>query len=300
MINTIRIQNFRCFEDFQYNGFERVNLIGGKNNSGKTCLLEALACLSEKFTHDDVSALRNEKQHFLVNKNAKSNLLKVIVEFNTGVHQFVLVLNELKQITSLQNRAGLNVTIITQKNELPVIDILKSFDEFDAKLIKDQLIDILKIIDPRIEDMRTFKTKEGLHIKCENDEYKPLSHYGDATKNLIRYFTPIFEKELTINKGNSLSILLIDEIENGLHYTSHYEFWKNVFLLSDKLNVQIFATTHSLEMIKAFNQVALKNKTGAYFEMGIDADTGKVFAEKHDSALLNSELLNPHSTLRGE
>ena len=42
MIKDIEISNFRCFEHTKIEGFERVNLIGGKNNSGKPVLLEAL------------------------------------------------------------------------------------------------------------------------------------------------------------------------------------------------------------------------------------------------------------------
>ena len=42
MIKDIEISNFRCFEHTKIEGFERVNLIGGKNNSGKTALLEAI------------------------------------------------------------------------------------------------------------------------------------------------------------------------------------------------------------------------------------------------------------------
>ncbi|MEG3911663.1 AAA family ATPase [Microcoleus sp. w2-18bC1] len=42
MLKEIEIQNFRCFEQIKISGFERVNLIGGKNNAGKTALLEAL------------------------------------------------------------------------------------------------------------------------------------------------------------------------------------------------------------------------------------------------------------------
>ncbi|MGK7956210.1 MAG: AAA family ATPase, partial [Crocosphaera sp.] len=41
-IKDIEIENFRCFEHTKIEGFERVNLIGGKNNSGKTALLEAI------------------------------------------------------------------------------------------------------------------------------------------------------------------------------------------------------------------------------------------------------------------
>jgi len=42
MIRNLDISNFRCFKEFNIQGFERINLFGGKNNSGKTALLEAL------------------------------------------------------------------------------------------------------------------------------------------------------------------------------------------------------------------------------------------------------------------
>ena len=37
-IKNIEIKNFKCFENFKADGFGRVNLIGGKNNVGKTAL----------------------------------------------------------------------------------------------------------------------------------------------------------------------------------------------------------------------------------------------------------------------
>lgn len=40
-IKNIEIKNFKCFEDFTAEGFGRVNLIGGKNNVGKTAFMEA-------------------------------------------------------------------------------------------------------------------------------------------------------------------------------------------------------------------------------------------------------------------
>ncbi len=42
MLQSIEIENFRCFEKTAISGFEQINLITGKNNSGKTALLEAL------------------------------------------------------------------------------------------------------------------------------------------------------------------------------------------------------------------------------------------------------------------
>ncbi len=42
MIKEIEIENFRCFGTSTFSGFHQVNLIGGKNNVGKTAFLEAL------------------------------------------------------------------------------------------------------------------------------------------------------------------------------------------------------------------------------------------------------------------
>ncbi len=49
--------------------------------------------------------------------------------------------------------------------------------------------------------------------------------------------------------------LLIDEFENGLHYTVQEDLWKMIFNLANKLNVQVFATTHSDDCIHAFESV---------------------------------------------
>jgi AAA15 family ATPase/GTPase len=48
-------------------------------------------------------------------------------------------------------------------------------------------------------------------------------------------------------------IVLIDEIENGLHHSVQQKLWDAVFNWAQALNVQVFATTHSDECIKAFN-----------------------------------------------
>ena len=42
MYKSFRVKNFRCFKDLQINDLGRVNLIAGKNNTGKTALMEAL------------------------------------------------------------------------------------------------------------------------------------------------------------------------------------------------------------------------------------------------------------------
>ncbi len=46
MFKSITIKNFRCFEEITLDSLERVNLIGGINNIGKTALLESIYLLT--------------------------------------------------------------------------------------------------------------------------------------------------------------------------------------------------------------------------------------------------------------
>jgi predicted ATPase len=48
--------------------------------------------------------------------------------------------------------------------------------------------------------------------------------------------------------------LLLDEIESGLHYTVQPEMWKLIFATAKRLNIQVFAATHSWDSITAFQQ----------------------------------------------
>jgi AAA domain, putative AbiEii toxin, Type IV TA system len=46
-------------------------------------------------------------------------------------------------------------------------------------------------------------------------------------------------------------VLLIDEIENGIHHSAFESLWSAIFAGARRLNVQIFATTHSFELMAA-------------------------------------------------
>ena len=53
--------------------------------------------------------------------------------------------------------------------------------------------------------------------------------------------------------------LLVDEIESGLHYSVQADMWRLIFEMAHRLNVQVFATTHSLDCIRAFQYAANEN-----------------------------------------
>ena len=49
-------------------------------------------------------------------------------------------------------------------------------------------------------------------------------------------------------------VLLVDEIENGLHYSVQPDLWRLILHVAERANVQVFATTHSWDCIEAFQE----------------------------------------------
>ena len=67
MLDSLHIKNFRCFEDLTIPSLGRVNLIVGKNNSGKSTLLEAIYTYAKKAniqTLLDILSDRDETAYF--------------------------------------------------------------------------------------------------------------------------------------------------------------------------------------------------------------------------------------------
>ena len=100
----------------------------------------------------------------------------------------------------------------------------------------------------------------------------------------------------------SPGVLLIDEIENGIHHTVQTDFWKFIFKLAatELFDVQIFSTTHSLEMVEAFAEVSQNfPNESAYFELFHRKITGQIDYNSHDFETLNYEISNKLA-IRGE
>lgn len=79
----------------------------------------------------------------------------------------------------------------------------------------------------------------------------PLRSYGDGINRLFGIILSL----CNVRHG----ILLIDEFENGLHYSVQPLVWKTIFQLARDLDVQVFATTHSRDCILAFQQAAAES-----------------------------------------
>jgi AAA15 family ATPase/GTPase len=78
---------------------------------------------------------------------------------------------------------------------------------------------------------------------------------GDGINHILRTLLALVHCEN--------AYLFIDEFATGLHWSVQAALWKMIFQLSHKLNIQIFATTHSLDTLWAFQEIAKNDETDA-------------------------------------
>ena len=107
---------------------------------------------------------------------------------------------------------------------------------------KEYIVDCLKMVDPTTKDIFT-AAQNGLtqlYVKKQEGVF-PLKYAGDGFIKLLYLLSAI------IYQNNSL--ILIDEIENGLHYSMYAKIWEMIAKVAAENNSQIIATTHSYEHI---------------------------------------------------
>lgn len=116
---------------------------------------------------------------------------------------------------------------------------------------------LFKEVDNTIESFHFIK-KEFLNIFqlmvkfLDKKDLLPFTSLGEGLRKML-----FISFALATSKNG---ILLIDELESGIHTTALVKFTKWMLTLAKKLNVQIFITTHSLECIDAIlsiNEISL-------------------------------------------
>jgi AAA15 family ATPase/GTPase len=179
-----------------------------------------------------------------------------------------------------------NEEIVTQALQIIVPNFQRL--SFEGKVLFSEFSD--RIYDPNKKN-QSYDTKEPLpnsklwvKIKLKNNPKPvPLKSLGDGMLRILQ----IAIKLVSAQGG----FLLIDEFENGLHYSVQENVWRLLFEMAEKLDIQVFATTHSWDCIESFTKVALENETteGILFRMGKSALTknkGQVIATVYDKEAL--------------
>lgn len=122
------------------------------------------------------------------------------------------------------------------------LDVIEWIGNLEISERKESAIEVLRMIAPDIRDIFS-ATQNGvtqLYIK-NGDGIMPLKYAGDGVVRLIYIMAAMM--------SNRDSLLLIDEIENGFHYSVYAKIWESLAKVSKEYNCQIIATTHNYEHI---------------------------------------------------
>ena len=83
-------------------------------------------------------------------------------------------------------------------------------------------------------------------------------------------------------RSNVFPVLLIDEVEAGIHHTLHADLWRFIFGAARLLDVQVFATTHSWDCLKGFAEAIAEDEEND----GLAIRLEKVEGEEQTGAII--------------
>src|SRR4028118_1928952 len=367
MLESFQIHNFRLFQHLEVKKLNRVNLIVGKNNAGKSTFLEAVELYASNGSAIVLLDLLESRQEtwFSVAQALSQNLISNPVRHLFFGHKLPKIGGDRISLGEVSSKLKLRIGAAAYQNKnddegtsrkIRISDveldedisnvefflvaeegektkrlfrldrnmrdirrrsrILYEMQELEVKYtsqivstknmpnrklaglwdltsltdLESEVISALRLIDVRVtgvafvEDVSrgTESDNRVPLVKVKGiDEPLPLKSMGDGMTQLFHIIVAL------VNARNGL--LLIDEFENGLHWSVQPKVWDIVFQLSDRLNVQVFATTHSRDCIKGFDQAWTNYPTlGAFFRL--DEKNGLIKAREYTLETLNDSI----------
>lgn len=345
MIKEIYLKNFKCFDEVKIERLKTFNVIAGKNNYGKTSILDAIFSfygVRNPSSLLNITGLRNgstvvdaEKpfwvDYFKDMNTSEKMVLKIRDETSTVTQEYnagkkananetlslsvgSFISNPSQKITGYNNqekKLSIRVTeiengkrtgaselftvemesngaeinaqirqsekgvkynfktsaIITTSKRLSKESTISNVSEIITQKRKNELISNIKKIDNRISDIVIAANgdKKGIYLDIGLNEMTEISMLGEGVSRALSFIS------LVIVQKNS--IILIDEIENGIHFSVIKDVI-DVIIKSAKTNGnQVFVTTHSSDVIHAINEFENKKDDICYIRLGRDKKT---------------------------
>jgi energy-coupling factor transporter ATP-binding protein EcfA2 len=128
-------------------------------------------------------------------------------------------------------------------------ELFRFFEDVQLTPQEDLVYQALRTIEPKCERIAGKTTHRRFEVKLSDQlQPIPLGSMGDGMSRILR---------LALGLANAQGgILLVDEIDTGLHFTTMTGMWKMLWEAAKQLDVQIFATTHSRDCWESLAEVA--------------------------------------------
>ena len=245
MLTSIHIQGFKNFKDTKIESLRKVNLILGGQNVGKTSLLEAVwlrtcrqndgsktsALFRPSEGKDDSRYWKYIGEDWDVILNGISMDSK---EYHDWIDHSDYIASPFIMSTALPNQSA----------------ICKLLDNVIISKNKKKLIQMLKKIEPRLDDINSIAPDDECRVYIELNDFNkaiPLPQFGHGFNRLFCIYCGLLQ--------TNAYIALIDEIENGVYYEALPTVFQGIRDLSINQDIQSFITTHSWECLRAACEV---------------------------------------------
>jgi len=299
MIEYLDIINFMPFQELHIDKLKRVNLIAGKNNVGKTALLDAVkVVLMEKVIKQSGQRifLQILKNRNLFNKENKySGDL-----YDSLIHRKSLLTRGELRINSLLLRKGDPYFegkidppfTIEESKRWYKYEVASTLGDWEANFLLENKYSLTSYFDEFIEvsfssspDFHTISRlwsplvltpREDDVLAILREAIEPHLVRFAIDQSTIKVRLKDTEKPVPLETlGDGVrrillialglanaqgKALLIDEIELGLHYSVMEKMWEIIFKYAVAWDIQVFATTHSQDAIRTFHYVASQEK----------------------------------------
>jgi predicted ATPase len=318
MLKSFRVQNFRGLSDLAIEPLDRVNLITGMNNTGKTALLEAIYLHCNPGNPRSVIEINEYRGISLpssapgyleetygwllpVRQTAMTMVLTsvdqqdrertvelAIIDPTTQGNQYLSYLNSIGEsipspqlgyflsslfaVTLRYKDSGLSplyhsvgfldptqsslMTVAAQIPWKPSVKFLsfgrtildeeiELFSELDASNRLSEIRETMRLLEPNLQrlSLLIFNGEPMIHGDIGLKRLMPITFMGEGFRRLLAIVLAIVNTQA--------GILLIDEIDAGLHHSILPKIFEAIGQAARVFDVQVFATTHSYECIMA-------------------------------------------------
>ncbi|MFC5418713.1 ATP/GTP-binding protein [Bosea eneae] len=332
-LESVEIRGFRAFDELSIPNLADVNLIVGKNNIGKTSVLEALELYFSRGSRFKILEFLNSRQEYSFRKrrgyvkdgplalealfygrpdlitrtpyftigpindhdselaidfvwlqelieqpdtpiryralrgNDFESAPDVVAGFRIrfGSFELLLPLERFERSSSLAAARSAERT-----REVPVVylastgmsseEIGRIWDTIALTEDEEEVLSALRTLFPDIEKLVLVQgpSSRGERILMAKLAYfsdpVPFKSLGEGVNHLLSVFLALIR-----TRGG---VLLIDEVENGIHYSVQAELWHLIFRQAAQWDTQVFATTHSWDCVEGFQVAALEAQQG--------------------------------------
>ena len=172
------------------------------------------------------------------------------------------ILNSIK-ISSIESASTKTLCILVSNPKKRIKTLQHYWNNIYLTDKEDKVVKAIQLLEPQIMRVGFYPNEDQITIKLKVKNQNrpiPLSSMGEGMYRFLLLAICL----VTAENG----VLLVDEIETGLHYEAQTDMWRLILETAKELNVQVFATTHSWDCIASFQEA---------LEQVEDQSIGKLF-----------------------